>query len=146
MIHRVCEDQEARFAARMAFFEVKLALKPEQRQAWQTFVSASREAESPVRNLCQSGALPPPPHDPVARLDLLDRRATMELEMHQAKRAALARLREALEPEQVRRLAEALLSAPGPAGAGAPPMGGPFTPGPAMGAPPPPHGGFSPGF
>jgi hypothetical protein len=82
MMRRQCEDQEARFAARMAFPEAKIALKPEQRSEWEAFVAA----EEPTRDPCAS----PPPL--------------------QATYAVVARLKEKLAAERQRRLAKAFLS------------------------------------
>jgi len=108
---RMCADQEALFASRMAFIEAKIALKPEQRAEWDAYVAASREAEKPLRELCGT---PPPTRegDVLAALEARDRMDIAREDAHKAMRNAAARLKAGLADEQRRRLAEALLAPP----------------------------------
>ena len=140
MMERMCADLDAHLAARMAFIEAKIGLEAAQRPEWEAFVGAMRAAEKPIRDMCQSPP-PPPADDPVAQLEALDRREIARAQMQEGRRAAVARLRRALAPDQQRRLAEVILrqgprpqpGPPGPPGAGPPihPRGfGPMPPPP----------------
>lgn len=144
MMQRVCADQEALFAARMAFLEIKIAVRPEQRGEWEAFVAAMRAAEQPMRDLCASPPLPPKSDDPVALLEARDRMVTAHAAVLQATHTAAARLKERLAADQQRRLAEALLSPLGGPGPGLhllgpPGMGLPGLPPPGFRAHRPPH-------
>lgn len=125
---RFCADQEALFAARMAFIEAKITLKPEQGAEWDAFVAASRDVEKPLRELCGT---PPPSRDgdAVAALEARDRMDMAHEDARKGMRDAAAHLKAVLTAEQQRRLAEALLAPPvamrGP-GFGSPPPPGPM--------------------
>lgn len=124
---RSCADQEAFFAARMAFLASKIEIKAEQRANWDAFVGAVRDAEKPMRELC--GKEPPPlGGDALAALEARDQRDELLENLHKAMREAVARLKATLPADQQRRLAEALLAPP-------PPMRGP-----GFGPPPSPVG------
>ena len=136
-----CTNRDALLAARMAFIETKLALKPEQKPQWDAFVTASRNADKPLGDLCQAPPGPPSFGDLFALLELRHRMAALHAEHEQAMWVAVGRLKGALDAEQQRRLAEALLTPP--------PMPGP--PGmrgfpPAGFAPHLPPAGFPPSF
>lgn len=144
MIERMCADQEALFAARMAFIETKIALKVEQRTDWEAFVTAARAAEQPLRELCANPPRPPKSDDPIAVLEARDHKASMHAAIRQATQDAVARLKAKLAADQRRSLAEALLSPPGSLGPGlhtfAPPGFGPAgvrPPGFTLHGPPP---------
>lgn len=113
ILQRMCADQEAEFAARMAFLQTKIGVKPEQRGEWDAFAEAAWAAEQPLRDLCAN--LPPPPKvdNPIAMLEARDRMTLARAAIVQATHAAVARLREKLTADQQRRLAEALLSRQG---------------------------------
>ena len=118
-----CADQDAHFAARITFLQIKLALKPEQNSDWDAFVAAAWAAEKPLQDLCRNLSEVPSMHEPMVRLEAWDR-ATQGLSDHQRDmREAIARLKQALDPDQRRRFAQALLATsnvggfpPGPLG------------------------------
>lgn len=122
MMKRMCEDKPAHFAGRMAFIMTKVGIRQEQRGAWDQFIASARTAEAAF-DPCKDG--PPPFNDPVAMRARMDQMHEKGSEAHRIMKAAADKLAAGLDPDQQRKLAEALLPPPGMR----PPMmapGGPF--------------------
>lgn len=110
MLKRMCEDRPAHFAGRMAFIMTKVGKRQDQRGAWDQFISSARAAEAAF-DPCKDG--PPPFNDPVAMRARMDQMHEKGSEVHRIMKAAADKLATGLDPDQQRKLAEALLPPPG---------------------------------
>lgn len=125
VMSRMCADRDALFQGRIAFIQAKLGVGAQQKDAFEQFVAAAKSAHAKL-DICEQG--PPPFNDPIAMRARFDEFFEKLHEAHGIVKAAADKLSLSLDPDQRRKLAEALLPAPGKGfGAlmGLPPMGPP---------------------
>jgi len=131
---RMCEDQEARLAGKLAYAEKKLNITEQQRAAWTKFADAARSSLKPTQDLCVKFKDTPPPAALPQRLERAEQMMQAHLQQVQTVRPALTDLYAQLTPDQQKQ-ADRMLN-PGPGG-----MGGHM--GPHHGGPG--HHGMGPG-
>ena len=103
---RMCEDLDARLAARLAWLEAKVKPSDAQRPAWEEFQRESRAAAEPMRAQCAAGE-PRPPHDDLAgELGRREQRMAEMLEATRRVRAAVEKLQPQLDEAQRKAMAE----------------------------------------
>jgi hypothetical protein len=156
---RMCTEGPARLAGMIAYAEVKLNLRAEQRPAWEQLTTAVRSAVQPLQRVCTETTALPEPTDLVGRMTMAERFMTAGAEAIRTVRPALVTFQATLSPEQQASLRE-LIARGGPGGHGrrghhhmgmgmggfggpgmfGPPGGrpGPTPPAPGGNAPPPP--------
>lgn len=136
---RMCEDQDAHLAGKLAFAEKKLRITDQQRAAWTKFTDAARASLKPVQDLCAK-VKDQPKDQPVALPQRLERMESMmqaHLQQVQSVRPALTDLYAQLTPDQQKTADHLLAPHGGPGmrgghgGHGGPGMG----PGPRPGGP-----------
>jgi len=142
---RMCSDGPARLAGMIAYAEVKLNLRAEQRPAWEQLTTAVRSAAQPLQRVCTQTTAMPEPGDMVGRLDMGERFMTAGLEAMRTVRPALVQFQATLSPEQQATLRD-LIGRRGRGHLGHHRMGGggPGRGGPPAGAPQPAPGGNAP--
>ncbi|MBK1842070.1 Spy/CpxP family protein refolding chaperone [Azospirillum sp. YIM B02556] len=110
---RMCEDQEARLAGRLAYAEKKLNITEQQRAAWTKFADAARSSLKPTQDLCvKFKDVPPPPALP-QRLERAEQMMQAHLQQLQTVRPALTDLYAQLTPDQQRQADHMLNQGPG---------------------------------
>ena len=140
---RMCTDGPARLAGMIAYAEVKLNLRAEQRPAWEQLTTAVRNAAQPLQRVCTQTTALPEPGDMLGRLDMGERFMTAGLEAIRTVRPALAQFQATLSPEQQATLRDLMGRGRGHWGHGRG-FGGPGNFGPPPGAPPAPGGNAPP--
>ena len=113
---RMCEDQEARLAGKLAYAEKKLNITDQQRAAWTKFADAARSSLKPTQDLCVKFKDAPPPAALPQRLERVEQMMQAHLQQIQTIRPALTDLYGQLTPEQQKQ-ADRMLT-PGPGGMG----------------------------
>nr|WP_295828611.1 Spy/CpxP family protein refolding chaperone [uncultured Azospirillum sp.] len=113
---RMCEDQEARLAGKLAYAEKKLNITDQQRAAWTKFADAARSSLKPTQDLCVKFKDTPPPAALPQRLERVEQMMQAHLQQIQTVRPALTDLYGQLTPEQQKQ-ADRMLT-PGPGGMG----------------------------
>jgi hypothetical protein len=144
---RMCSDGPARLAGMIAYAEVKLNLRAEQRPAWDQLTAAVRNAQQPLQRLCTQTTAMPEPGDMLGRLDMGERFMTAGLEAIRTVRPALAQFQATLSPEQKTTLTDLMgRGGRGRWGHNRMGFGGPghFGPPPGAPVPPPAPGGNAP--
>lgn len=141
---RMCEDQDAHLAGKLAFAEKKLRITDQQRAAWTKFTDAARASLKPVQDLCakvkdQPKDQPMPTALP-QRLERMESMMQAHLQQVQSIRPALTDLYAQLTPDQ-QKTADHLLAPHGGPGGGPGKHGGP-----GMGHGPRPDGERGPRF
>jgi len=106
MIQRMCDDREARAIGRLAYMQAKIALKPEQRDEWEKFASATKMAVAAF-NPCKDG--PPAFDDPVALRAKFEQTIEGAYDMYKSIKGAADTFSKSLDADQKRRFAEAVL-------------------------------------
>jgi hypothetical protein len=109
MMQRLCADHDARINGHMAFVESKVGIKPEQRAAWDQFVST---AKATLAGFDPYKEGPPPFNDPVAMRAKFDLMMEKGAEVHKLMKGAADQFAAVLDPEQQRKFAEAILPHP----------------------------------
>jgi hypothetical protein len=133
---RMCSDGPARLAGMIAYAEVKLNLRAEQRPAWEQLTTAVRNAAQPLQRVCTQTTALPEPGDMLGRLDMGERFMTAGLEAIRTVRPALAQFQATLSPEQQATLRDLMRRGRGHWGHGRGFGGGPGGPGGHFGPPP----------
>ncbi|PWC51201.1 Spy/CpxP family protein refolding chaperone [Azospirillum melinis] len=118
---RMCEDQEARLAGKLAYAEKKLNITEQQRAAWTKFADAARSSLKPTQDLCVKFKDAPPPAALPQRLERAEQMMQAHLQQVQTVRPALTDLYAQLTPDQQKQ-ADRMLN-PGPGGMGGHHMG-----------------------
>ena len=118
---RMCEDQEARLAGKLAYAEKKLNITEQQRTAWTKFADAARSSLKPTQDLCVKFKDTPPPAALPQRLERVEQMMQAHLQQVQSVRPALTDLYAQLTPDQQKQ-ADRMLN-PGPGGMGGHHMG-----------------------
>ncbi|WP_377808125.1 Spy/CpxP family protein refolding chaperone [Azospirillum sp. A29] len=118
---RMCEDQEARLAGKLAYAEKKLNITEQQRAAWTKFADAARSSLKPTQDLCVKFKDTPPPAALPQRLERAEQMMQAHLQQVQTVRPALTDLYAQLTPDQQKQ-ADRMLN-PGPGGMGGHHMG-----------------------
>jgi hypothetical protein len=113
---RMCEDQEARLAGKLAYAEKKLNITEQQRAAWTKFADAARSSLKPTQDLCVKFKDTPPPAALPQRLERVEQMMQAHLQQVQSVRPALTDLYAQLTPDQQKQ-ADRMLN-PGPGGMG----------------------------
>ena len=113
---RMCEDQEARLAGKLAYAEKKLNITEQQRAAWTKFADAARSSLKPTQDLCVKFKDTPPPAALPQRLERAEQMMQAHLQQIQSVRPALTDLYAQLTPDQQKQ-ADRMLN-PGPGGMG----------------------------
>lgn len=139
---RMCEDQEARLAGKLAYAEKKLNITEQQRAAWTKFADAARSSLKPTQDLCVKFKDTPPPAALPQRLERAEQMMQAHLQQVQTVRPALTDLYAQLTPAQQKQ-ADRMLN-PGPGGMGGHHMG-PHHGGPMGDRGGPGHHGMGPG-
>ncbi|CAO3399428.1 Spy/CpxP family protein refolding chaperone [Azospirillum sp. 11R-A] len=139
---RMCEDQEARLAGKLAYAEKKLNITEQQRAAWTKFADAARSSLKPTQDLCVKFKDAPPPAALPQRLERAEQMMQAHLQQVQTVRPALTDLYAQLTPDQQKQ-ADRMLN-PGPGGMGGHHMG-PHHGGPMGDRGGPGHHGMGPG-
>ena len=103
---RMCEDMDARLAARLAWLEAKVKPTDAQRGAWDTFLRDSRAAAAPMRAQCAPGQAMPPRGDLVAELGMREQRMAAMLDATRQTKAAVEKLMPQLAEDQRKALAD----------------------------------------
>jgi hypothetical protein len=103
---RMCSMGPAHIAGMLAFAEVRLNIRAEQRPAWEQLTTAVHNAEQPLQRLCSQTTAMPEPGDMVGRLDMGERFMTAGVEAIRIVRPALAQFQATLSPEQQATLRE----------------------------------------
>jgi hypothetical protein len=103
---RLCEDLDARLAARLAWMEAKVKPTEAQRSAWDAFQRDSRAAAEPMRARCAAGQHRPAQGDLVAQLSQRETHMAAMLDAVRQTKAAVERLMPQLAEEQRKALAE----------------------------------------
>ncbi|WP_376958063.1 Spy/CpxP family protein refolding chaperone [Azospirillum sp. A26] len=138
---RMCEDQEARLAGKLAYAEKKLNITEQQRAAWTKFADAARSSLKPTQDLCVKFKDTPPPAALPQRLERAEQMMQAHLQQVQTVRPALTDLYAQLTPDQQKQ-ADRMLN-PGPGGMGG--RMGPHHGGPMGDHDGPRHHGMGPG-
>lgn len=115
---RMCEDQDAHLAGRLAFAEKKLRITDQQRPAWAKFADTARASLKPTQDLCAKMKDQPRPTALPQRLERAENAIQAHLQQLQTVRPALTELYAQLTPEQ-QKTADHLLNQ----GGGGPRMG-----------------------
>ncbi|MBP2301910.1 Spy/CpxP family protein refolding chaperone [Azospirillum picis] len=97
---RMCEDQEARLAGKLAYAEKKLNITEQQRAAWTKFADAARTSLKPMQDLCVKFKDQPPPAALPQRLDRVEQMMQAHLQQIQTVKPALTDLYAQLTPDQ----------------------------------------------
>ncbi len=118
---RMCEDQDAHLAGKLAFAEKKLRITDAQRPAWTKFADAARASLKPTQDLCAKMKDQPAPTALPQRLERMETMMQTHLQQLQTVRPALTDLYAQLTPEQ-QKTADSLLPHRGGPGMGG--MGG----------------------
>jgi periplasmic protein CpxP/Spy len=118
---RMCEDQDAHLAGKLAFAEKKLRITDAQRPAWTKFADAARASLKPTQDLCAKFKDQPMPTALPQRLERMETMMQTHLQQLQGVRPALTDLYAQLTPEQ-QKTADSLLPHRGGPGMGG--MGG----------------------
>jgi len=100
---RMCEDRAARMAGIVAYAEKKLDITQAQRGAWTAFTREMENARKPMDQLCAE-MTGEPPKEIDAALARRERMLAAGLQSLQSLRPAIAKLSEALTPEQREKL------------------------------------------
>lgn len=97
---RMCDDQEARMAGRLAYAEKKLNITEQQRAAWTKFADAARSSLKPTQDLCVKFKDAPRPAALPQRLERAEQMMQARLQQVQTVRPALTDLYAQLTPDQ----------------------------------------------
>ncbi len=97
---RMCEDQDARLAGKLAFAEKKLNITEQQRAAWTKFADSARASLKPTQDLCVKFKDQPPPAALPQRLERAETMMQAHLQQLQTVRPALTELYAQLTPDQ----------------------------------------------
>ena len=103
---RMCEDLDARLAARLAWMEAKVKPTDAQRAAWDAFQRDSRAAAAPMRAQCAANQPRPQRGDLLAELGQRETRMSAMLDAVRQTKAAVEKLMPQLSEEQRKALAE----------------------------------------
>jgi len=103
---RMCEDLDARQAARLAWLEAKVKPTDAQRAAWDMFLRESRAAAAPLRAQCAPDQARPPRGDLAADLAQREQRLAAMLDAVRQTRAAVEKISPQLSDAQRTALAE----------------------------------------
>ncbi|WP_372397982.1 Spy/CpxP family protein refolding chaperone [Azospirillum sp. HJ39] len=110
---RMCEDQEARLAGKLAYAEKKLNITEQQRAAWTKFADASRSSLKPTQDLCVKFKDLPRPAALPQRLERAEQMMQAHLQQLQTVRPALTDLYAQLTPDQQKQADRMLNQGPG---------------------------------
>ncbi len=110
---RMCEDQEARLAGKLAYAEKKLNITEQQRAAWTKFADASRSSLKPTQDLCVKFKDLPRPAALPQRLERAEQMMQAHLQQLQTVRPALTDLYAQLTPDQQKQADRMLHQGPG---------------------------------
>ncbi|SMH55346.1 Spy/CpxP family protein refolding chaperone [Azospirillum agricola] len=110
---RMCEDQDARLAGKLAFAEKKLKITEQQRAAWTKFADSARASLKPTQDLCVKFKDQPRPAALPQRLERAETMMQAHLQQLQTVRPALNELYAQLTPDQ-QKTADHLLNQGGP--------------------------------
>ncbi|KAA0578143.1 Spy/CpxP family protein refolding chaperone [Azospirillum sp. Sh1] len=110
---RMCEDQEARLAGKLAYAEKKLNITEQQRAAWTKFADAARSSLKPTQDLCVKFKDTPPPAALPQRLERAEQMMQAHLQQIQTVRPALTDLYGQLTPDQQKQADRMLNQGPG---------------------------------
>jgi periplasmic protein CpxP/Spy len=119
---RMCEDQDAHLAGKLAFAEKKLRITDAQRPAWTKFADAARASLKPTQDLCAKFKDQPMPTALPQRLERMETMMQTHLQQLQTVRPALTDLYAQLTPDQ-QKTADSLLPHRGGPGMGGHGMG-----------------------
>lgn len=97
---RMCEDQDARLAGKLAYAEKKLRITDQQRAAWNAFADSARASLKPTQDLCVRFKDEPRPAALPQRLERAETMMQAHLQQLQTVRPALTALYGQLTPEQ----------------------------------------------
>ncbi|MCG5243169.1 Spy/CpxP family protein refolding chaperone [Azospirillum doebereinerae] len=97
---RMCEDQDARLAGKLAFAEKKLRITEPQRAAWNKFADSARASLKPTQDLCTKVKDQPRPAALPQRLERAESMMQAHLQQLQTVRPALTELYAQLTPDQ----------------------------------------------
>lgn len=103
---RMCEDMDARLAARLAWLEAKVKPSDAQRPAWDEFQRESRAAAAPMRARCAAGERRPASDDLAGELGRREQRMAEMLDATRRVKAAVEKLQPQLDEAQRKALAE----------------------------------------
>ena len=110
---RMCEDQEARLAGKLAYAEKKLNITEQQRAAWTKFADAARSSLKPTQDLCVKFKDQPRPAALPQRLERAEQMMQAHLQQIQTIRPALTDLYAQLTPDQQKQADRMLNQGPG---------------------------------
>lgn len=110
---RMCEDQEARLAGKLAYAEKKLNITEQQRAAWTKFADAARSSLKPTQDLCVKFKDAPRPAALPQRLERVEQMMQAHLQQVQTVRPALTDLYAQLTPDQQKQADRMLNQGPG---------------------------------
>lgn len=110
---RMCEDQEARLAGKLAYAEKKLNITDQQRAAWTKFADAARSSLKPTQDLCVKFKDAPRPAALPQRLERVEQMMQAHLQQIQTVRPALTDLYAQLTPDQQKQADRMLNQGPG---------------------------------
>lgn len=110
---RMCEDQEARLAGKLAYAEKKLNITEQQRAAWTKFADAARSSLKPTQELCVKFKDAPRPAALPQRLERAEQMMQAHLQQLQTVRPALTDLYAQLTPDQQKQADRMLNQGPG---------------------------------
>ncbi|MDR6775007.1 Spy/CpxP family protein refolding chaperone [Azospirillum sp. BE72] len=110
---RMCEDQEARLAGKLAYAEKKLNITEQQRAAWTKFADAARSSLKPTQDLCVKFKDAPRPAALPQRLERAEQMMQAHLQQVQTVRPALTDLYAQLTPDQQKQADRMLNQGPG---------------------------------
>lgn len=110
---RMCEDQEARLAGKLAYAEKKLNITEQQRAAWTKFADAARSSLKPTQELCVKFKDQPRPATLPQRLERVEQMMQAHLQQIQTVRPALTDLYGQLTPDQQKQADRMLNQGPG---------------------------------
>ncbi|CAO3405520.1 Spy/CpxP family protein refolding chaperone [Azospirillum largimobile] len=110
---RMCEDQEARLAGKLAYAEKKLNITEQQRAAWTKFADAARASLKPTQDLCVKFKDAPRPAALPQRLERAEQMMQAHLQQVQTVRPALTDLYAQLTPDQQKQADRMLNQGPG---------------------------------
>ncbi|PWC64760.1 LTXXQ motif family protein [Azospirillum oryzae] len=110
---RMCEDQEARLAGKLAYAEKKLNITDQQRAAWTKFADAARSSLKPTQDLCVKFKDAPRPAALPQRLERAEQMMQAHLQQIQTVRPALTDLYAQLTPDQQKQADRMLNQGPG---------------------------------
>lgn len=97
---RMCQDQDARLAGKLAFAEKKLNITEQQRAAWTKFADSARASLKPTQDLCVKFKDQPRPAALPQRLERAETMMQAHLQQLQTVRPALTELYAQLTPDQ----------------------------------------------